>query len=161
MDTWSWVWLAAGAILMASELAVPGLVVVFLGLAAVLVGLGRWAGLWSSAMGSLTAWFVLSIGLLVVMRTLLARMMPGESSVQSSEEDADALGSIVEVTAEVNAAEPTGRVRYQGSTWPAISLQGVIPAGTKARLLARENLAWVVEPADAGDWPAALPAVRH
>jgi membrane protein implicated in regulation of membrane protease activity len=160
MDTWTWVWLAAGGVLMAAELAVPGLVVVFLGLAAVLVGLGRWAGWWTSAMGSLTAWFVLSLALLVGLRALVARWLPGDFTVESSEEDAGALGSVVEVMAEVNAADQRGRIRYQGSTWPAISLAGVIPAGQKARLLARDNLAWVVEPADDGDWPPGAPESR-
>jgi membrane protein implicated in regulation of membrane protease activity len=131
---------------------VPGLVVVFLGLAAVLVGFGRWLGVWDSAMGSLTAWFVLSIVMLVVLRSLVARWLPGDVTVQPTDEDTEALGSIVEVVAEVNATDQRGRIRFQGSSWPAISLKGTLPAGQKVRLLARDNLAWVVEPAEGQDW---------
>jgi membrane protein implicated in regulation of membrane protease activity len=154
MDAWTWAWLAAGALLMAAELAVPGLVVVFLGMAAVLVGVGRWLGVWDSAMGSLTAWFILSIVMLVALRSLVARWLPGDVSVQPTDEDTEALGSIVDVVAEVNAADQRGRIRFQGTSWPAISLKGTIPAGRKVRLLARDNLAWVVEPADDPDWIA-------
>lgn len=152
MDGWTWVWLAAGALLMAAELAVPGLVVVFLGMAAIVVGLGRWAGLWDSAMGSLTAWFILSIVMLVALRSLVARWLPGESTVEPTDEDTAALGSIVEVVTQVNATDQSGRIRFQGTSWPAISLKGVIPPGAKVRLLARDNLAWVVEPADEPGW---------
>jgi membrane protein implicated in regulation of membrane protease activity len=148
MDAWTWAWFAGGAILMALELALPGMVAVFLGLAAVVVGLGRWIGLWSSAMGSLTAWFILSIAFLVLLRSLVARWFPSEATQSPTDEDVAAYGQIVEVLTEVNAAQPQGRIRFQGSTWPAISLQGVIPAGQRVRLLARDNLAWVVEPAE-------------
>ena len=148
MDSWTWAWLAAGAVLMASEVALPGLIAVFLGLAAVTVAAGRWFGLWGSPMGSLTAWFVWSILYLAVLRTLALRWLPGESTVQPTDEDAAAYGQIVDVVTAVNAANPEGRIRFQGSSWPAISLQGDIPAGRKARLLSRDNLAWVVEAVD-------------
>ncbi|HEX7926260.1 MAG TPA: NfeD family protein [bacterium] len=146
MDSWTWAWLAGGAILMAAEVAVPGLIVVFLGLAAVTVAAGRWLGLWGSPMGSLTAWFVWSILYLVVLRTLAVRWLPGESTVQPTDEDNAAYGQVVDVVTAVNPQTPEGRIRFQGSSWPAISLQGDIPAGQKARLLSRDNLAWVVEP---------------
>jgi membrane protein implicated in regulation of membrane protease activity len=152
-DVWTWVWLGAGAFLMAAELAVPGLVVVFLGMAAVVVALGRWLGLWTSPMGSLTAWFTWSIVFLVILRSLVLRWFPGESTVQATDEDSEAFGQIVEVVTGVNAKDPAGRIRYQGTSWPAISLQGDIPAGRKARLLARDNLAWVVEPVEDTELP--------
>ena len=59
----------------------------------------------------------------------------------------------MEVVTGVNAKDPAGRIRYQGTSWPAISLQGDIPAGRKARLLARDNLAWVVEPVEDTELP--------
>ena len=147
-DVWTWAWFAGGAVLMALELALPGLVAVFLGAAAIAVGLGRWVGLWPSAMGSLVAWFVLSIVFLVALRSLVARWFPSDATRSPTDEDVAAYGQVVEVLTEVNPTEAQGRIRFQGSSWPAISLQGVIPAGRRVRLLARDNLAWVVEPAD-------------
>jgi membrane protein implicated in regulation of membrane protease activity len=71
MDPWSVVWLIAGAILIVAERVVPGRSARALGLGAVVTGLGRWGGLWSGALPTLTAWFVAS---LIV---LLARRAPG------------------------------------------------------------------------------------
>ena len=44
--------------------------------------------------------------------------------------------------------EPTGRISYQGTTWPAVSPEGEIPAGGQARIISRHNIMWIVEPVD-------------
>ncbi len=145
-DTITWIWVWAGVLLMVAEFIVPGLVVVFLGAAAMLVGLGRWLNLLEGVVSSFIAWFILSLGLIIALRQLLARLVPAESSYQSPDEDLNALGSLVDVLEPVEDQHSEGRIRYQGTSWPAISQKGSIPRGGKARLLFRENLVWVVEP---------------
>ena len=109
-------WLAAGVVLIVLEFVIPGGVAVFLGIAALLVCLLIWAGFVDGHMAAFTAWFILSLLLLVSLRGLVQRMMPGDQSWQSTDEDADAYGTIVEVAETIeNAAE--GRIHFRGSTW--------------------------------------------
>ena len=157
-DTITWIWLGAGALLMLAEFLVPGLVVVFLGLAAMLVALGRWLSLLEGEISSFTAWFIISLVLVISLRQFLARFVPAETSYQSPEEDLNAQGTVVEVLEAVDDQHSDGRIRFQGSSWSATCLEGSIASGDKARLLYRDNVVWVVEPADDSDsllesWP--------
>jgi len=144
-ETITWIWLIAGFVLIATELFIPGLVVCFLGLAAILVAVLRWLGLFPGLMESFTVWFIASIVLLVGLRHFLLRWIPSESTYTSADEDLDAVGAIVEIVQEVSASTP-GRIRYAGTTWPATTRHGTLVPGQKARLLYRDNLVWVIEP---------------
>lgn len=63
-----------------------------------------------------------------------------------TDEDVEAVGKIVEVVKEVGSGNDHGRIRFGGTTWPAVTKEGVIMAGKKARILYRDNLVWIVEP---------------
>lgn len=145
-DMMTWVWLIVGIALIATELFIPGLVVVFLGLAAIIVAGLRWLGLLSGVLDSLTAWIVTSIVLLLGLRQFLLRWFPSERSFQTTNEDIEAIGSVVDVVHEISSTHQNGRIWFGGTSWPAISRQGVIPSGQKARLVLRDNLVWIVEP---------------
>lgn len=147
-DTITWAWLIAGIVLLVTELFLPGLVVSFLGLAAILVACFRWLGFLSGWIDSFGAWFITSIVLLMGVRTLVLRWFPGESSYQATDEDLEAIGSVVEVVDTIEGRDQEGgRIRYMGTSWPAKTKgEFPIPAGKKAKLLYRENLIWVVEP---------------
>lgn len=70
-----------------------------------------------------------------------------------TDEDLEAVGSVVEVVESVTSSDQKGRVRFGGTTWPAISKEGTIPKGKKAKLILRDNLVWTVEPYDAEELP--------
>lgn len=143
----TWYWIIAGIILVVLELFVPGAVLVFLGAAAILVGLLLMAGLITGPIQAFTAWFIVSLVMLFTLRGLVTRFMPGEESWQSTDEDADAYGKIVEV-AEAIEKSKEGRIDFRGSTWPATCYEQTLEAGAKARIVTRDNLIWVVEPVD-------------
>lgn len=145
-DTITWVWLIVGVGLLAMELFVPGLVVCFLGLAAMIVAGLRWAGLIPGLMESFLAWAVISVVLVLGLRQFALRWLPSERSFQTTDEDLDAVGAVVEVVQQISSGDQNGRVRYGGTSWPAITREGVIPAGGRARLILRDNLVWIVEP---------------
>ena len=150
-DTITWLWLLAGILLVASELFLPGLVAVFLGLGAMLVALLRWLGLIDGLAYSFMAWFVSSLALLVVVRSTLKRFMPSETSFTPLEEDVDLFGAVAEVVETVSPAHKDGRISFQGTTWPATSDLAEIQPGAKVTILYRENLGWRVQPCDAAD----------
>jgi inner membrane protein len=145
VDTITWIWLIAGVLLIVTELFLPGLVVCFLGLGAILVAGLRWLGLLTGMVNSITAWFLISIVLLVGLRHVMLKWLPSERTYQMTDEDLEAVGSIVEVVEPISSIDQKGRVRFGGTTWPAISKEGTIPKGKKAKLLLRDNLVWTVE----------------
>ncbi len=138
------IWLIAGIVMMVGEVFVPGLVVVFLGAAAVVVSGLRWIGLESVPL-SFLLWGMLSTALVLATRSVANRLIKSESHRASVDEDVGALGTEVEVIITCSEEPGAGRIRYQGTSWPAMTVEGTIEAGSKARLLFRNNLAWVVE----------------
>ena len=147
-DTMTWLWLIGGVILVASELFLPGLVAVFLGLGAMVVALLRWLGLVDSLASSFTAWCVSSLALIVVLRSTLQRFVPSETSFTPLTEDADLFGAVAEVVETVSPSHADGRISFQGTTWPATSDAVDIPPGARVTILYRENLGWRVQPCD-------------
>jgi membrane protein implicated in regulation of membrane protease activity len=139
-------WIILGIVLSALELLLPGAVVIFLGLGAIttagLIYLGVVEG-WTQAFLS---WFMISIFYLIVLRTLLMKLMPGEEKVENTDEDADAAGKIVHVVEAIRPEAP-GRISLQDSTWEAHS-SSIIEAGDKAIIVSRKNLGWIVKPVD-------------
>jgi len=68
-----------------------------------------------------------------------------EHSVGSTDEDADAFGKIVRVTESLSDTH-TGRIFFQGTSWPARAVHGSAQLGDRVRIVDRENLVWIVEP---------------
>ena len=145
-ETITWLWLIVGLALIATELFLPGFVVVFLGIAAILVACFRWMGLLSGLVESFTVWFITSMVLLIGLRHFAMKWFPSETSYQMTDEDVEAIGTIVEVIDTVGNSDQKGRIRFAGTSWPAVTREGSISAGTKAKLLYRDNLVWTVEP---------------
>lgn len=72
-------------------------------------------------------------------------LFTGEHRVDSTDEDADAFGSLVRVTEPVGVSR-TGRIFFHGTSWPARTVQGEAQVGDEVRIVDRENLVWIVEP---------------
>ncbi|MCI0569113.1 MAG: NfeD family protein [Myxococcaceae bacterium] len=160
----TWLWAGVGAVLLASELFLPGLVAAFLGAGALTVALARVLGLVESLPTSLALWGVSSATYVLLLRSTLVKYFgAGDRTQASTSEDARAYGAIVEVIEDIQGDDRAGRIRWDGTTWPATSMGVAIPRGARARLVLRDNLAWVVEPAPddaplSRPEPAALPS---
>jgi membrane protein implicated in regulation of membrane protease activity len=141
-------WLIGGVLLMASEVMVPGLVVIFIGAAAVIVSGLRWLGL-ENLTASFLLWGVLSTALVLATRSVAEKLVKSEKHRASVNGGVEALGVEVDVVVTCREDSTEGRIRYQGTTWPATTISGEVPAGSRARLVVRDNLAWVVEPLEA------------
>jgi inner membrane protein len=140
-------WIVAGAVLILLELIVPGAVLVFLGAGALVVALMVWLGLVQSWVLSITIWFIVSLLLLVVLRGFVQRLLPGETETQSTDEDLDAFGKEVDVL-EMITPDAAGRISYRGATWQAACYEHTLAAGSRARIVYRDELVWVVEPVE-------------
>lgn len=147
MDLIIWIWMVAGFILLVAEIILPGGIAIFLGLAALIVAANLYFGLISGWVTAFTMWFIFSLLLIIVLRSFFQRFMQGEAEKQNTDEDMDAFGSVVEV---IEKIEPTknGRIRFRGTTWTAKCYDEVLLPGSKAKIVLRENIDWVVEPMD-------------
>lgn len=148
-DLLSWIWLVGGVILLLAELVLPGLVAGFLGAAAVLVAGLRFLGVIEGLAASVAAWMGLSVVLTLSLRRWMQRLLPGDVKKSLPLEDTHAFGTLVEVLETIREGDADGRIRWQGTTWPAMSTSGVIPKGARAHLVVRQDLAWLVEPVPA------------
>ena len=144
----TWLFLGGGILLMLIETVVPGGVSFFLGVSGVLVGALRFLGLLSEPTSAILAWLFTSIALIVLMRPLMKKYFGGETSFKLADEDFEAIDEVVEVTEPINEFDNSGRIRYQGISWQARSLEGKLEKGQKARIRYRDNVTWVVEPLD-------------
>ncbi len=153
----TWAFVVGGALLMLIEAVVPGGIAFFLGIGGVVVGGLRALGLLVDPLSSVVTWVFLSTGLTIALRPLMLRFVQGDVSLAMTDEDAEAMGETVTVVEAVGPESP-GRIRFRGATWDARTLEGRLPDGAEAQLLYRDNLTWVVEPADHADLDAELSA---
>jgi len=140
-------WIVGGIVLTLLEIIIPGMVLVFLGIGALIVAGLIWLGIVDGWIPALTTWFVVSLALLLVVRGLFQRMMPGDETWRSTNEDIDAFGQVVKVAETINKGEQ-GRIRFRGTTWPATCYEQTLEAGSQATLVYRENVVWIVEALD-------------
>lgn len=144
----TWIFLGGGIMLMILETILPGGVAFFLGVSGILVGALRFFGILVEPGTSIITWLASSIGLILLFRPLLMKYWGGESFFKLADEDLEAMDEIVEVVEPINAEDNSGRIRYQGISWQAQTMEGELEAGSKAKIKYRDNVTWIVEPAD-------------
>lgn len=142
----AWLWLGIGLVLIFLESVVPGLVISFFGVGALLVAGAVGAGWVQTPVTAMALWVGATLGLTLGLRPLLLRWMPPDRRRRSIDEGLAAYGTEVEVLETIRADAPPGRIRFQGTTWPASCVEGEIPAGSTARLIMKDGIGWVVEP---------------
>ena len=145
-STITWIWLIAGVALAVSEAFVPGFIIIFFGVAAMLVAGLRALGLVESLLPCLLIWAALSTGLVFGVGRFFRKKIQSERTVAVTDEDASVFGRVVEVVDAIEPGQEGGRIRFQGTTWSARTVKGQLPAGSQARLVDRDNLCWIVEP---------------
>ena len=137
-------WIIAGLALMIAEFAVSGLVVIFFGIAALLVGSLKFLGLLDDTTWELTIFAVTSVLLLVFVRRVLNDKLMGRERQRQGEEDSAGLIGHRATVAEA-FAKGTGTVSYRGARWQAQCSQPLNP-GDMVRITQHEGLWLTVEP---------------
>lgn len=147
-DVLTWVFLIGGIILMLLEALIPGGVTFILGFSGLAVGVLRYLGFLQDPFTATFAWLFSSMALTVVIRPFIKRYFPGDTFFKFADEDYEAMDQIVEVVEPINDLDNSGRIRYQGISWQARTMEGEVPAGSRVRIKYRENTTWIVEPVD-------------
>lgn len=140
--------LFAALALMIAEMFLPGGVAFAFGFAMLPVLALFHFGLVTSVGGLVGGWIALATALAVGTQVVLRRCFPPEIANQASDEDLEAYGTMVEVLEEISPDGNAGRIRYQGTSWGATSLDRPLARGDKARLVSRDGMIWIVEPVD-------------
>ena len=149
----TWIFLIGGILLMVLEALLPGGVAFLLGISGIGVGILRYFGFLGDPFTATLAWLLSSTALTIAIRPFINKYFKGESYSKLADEDFEAMDQIAEATEPIDEMTNEGRIRFQGISWQARSMEGEIPAGTKVRIKYRDNTTWIVEPADELDLP--------
>jgi len=142
----TWLFVAGGLILMLLELFLPGGVALILGISGLGVGLLRFLGLLSDPGTALAVWLLSSVGLTLAIRPFIKKYFKSDSYTKIADEDFEAMDKVAEVTEPLTDDDNSGRIRFNGISWQARSLEGRVEPGQKVRIKYRENTTWIVEP---------------
>lgn len=114
-------WMIFGLLLLLSEWVLPGLVALFFGIGALLVGILTWTGLIETLPAQLILFAVLSVASLFTLRRRFYRWMHGTESDRGNGEYSDngLAGRRVIVTRDF--ADGLGTVELNGTNWHAES----------------------------------------
>jgi membrane protein implicated in regulation of membrane protease activity len=137
-----WAWIAVGAILLGSELAFVDaqFYLVFLGLAALVVGFLDLVALSLAVWAQWSVFIVLAVVSMFGFRQRIYEHMRRTLPIMRS----GPAGDVVTLAADLEPGE-TCRIEYRGSSWNAVnSGKSVIPAGARARIERVDGLTLVV-----------------
>ena len=138
----AFLWTLLGLLLIGAEMFIPGFVVFFFGVGAVLTGI------FSAALPPVAGNFTLQ-GVIWIVSTLLsfrifrkkfAAIFKG--TILNRERDDDVGESAVVI--EPITPEAPGRVRYQGTSWKAVSYTEEFDIGQRVDIVKEENLTFIV-----------------
>ena len=153
----TWIFLIGGILLMVLEAAIPSGIALILGFSGLLIGILRFLGMLSDPTTATLAWFITSIVLTAGALPFIKKYFGGDTSYKYADEDYEAMDQIVDVVEDINDLSNEGRIRFQGISWQARTLEGDVPAGSQVRIKYRDNTTWIVEPVD----PLELPNERQ
>ncbi|MBO6573532.1 MAG: NfeD family protein [Balneola sp.] len=144
----TWIFLIGGVILMLLEFVIPSGMALILGSSGLLIALARFLGFLDDPITATMAWIFTSAGISILAMPFIRKYLKGETSYKFADEDYEAMDQIVEVVEPLNEHNDEGRIRFQGISWQARTLEGEVPAGTKVKIKYRDNTTWIVEPVD-------------
>ncbi len=140
-----WNWMALGLVLLTAEILLPGVYLLWIGIAALIVGavsLALWnAGFWTWEIQVLV-FLALSVLCAIAARRITATRETSDQPLLNRRAE-----QLVGQTATISEAisDGRGRVRIGDTTWRVTGPD--LPVGTRVRIVAVSDLELVVEPA--------------
>ena len=138
------VWLIGGSILVLLEFLIPGLVVIFLGLGALITSGLLYLGYLRDPWLAIACFGVASVLMLMTIRKTILRFYPSLSEKVETDEEVLIVGQKAQAISTLTAHDYSGRIKYSGTTWPARSEAGEIAEGTTVEILGQDNINLIV-----------------
>jgi len=140
----SWFWLILGALLILSEFFITGIVAIFFGVGAILVGIATAVGLLDSLPEQVITFSVLSVGSLLFARDRIRVWFRGKVS-DRWDGDRDLIATRGErVTVTRAFSEGIGHVRLSGAEWKAECRDGQLAEGDTAWVVGHRGITLLV-----------------
>ena len=132
------IWLIIGIIFIALEFVIPGLVIAFFGMGALITALTTVIGLTGGFNMQVIVFIVASLASLFLLRRYMKKVFMGKSEGDGVNEFNLDVGKVVPVVQTIDPKKNTGKIKYQGTLWSA-TCEDVIPEGETARIVGRER----------------------
>lgn len=139
------IWFFVGLGLVLLEFVVPGVVLVFFGVAAWVVTSLVWSGALDNSAAQLAVFVAASLALLFGCRRYVKQWFVGDSQNDAPDGIEDILGKNVTVIADIPGGPATGKVELKGAEWNARS-EDPLTRGSLATVTSRDGLVLVVRP---------------
>lgn len=133
------IWFVIGAVLMLLEFAVPGLVLIFFGIAAWVVSLAQYLGLIDGFTAQCLVFSVATILCLVLLRKYVKSWFVGESRDEDDEFQTEFIGQVVRVTHAIPSGPGRGKIELKGAEWNAFS-ETAHEVGEMVTVIGRDGL---------------------
>ncbi len=138
------IWLIAGIVLILAEFFMPGFVIAFFGLGALVAAVTTSLGLTTGVVLQTVVFLVVAVASLFLLRRYVKNVFGGKTEGQGLDEFNVDIGRVVKVIEDIDANQGTGRVQYQGAPWKATAAEP-IPAGQSVRITGKNNITLTVE----------------
>lgn len=137
------IWLIVGILLALAEMIIPGLIIGFFSLGAIVTTLTTLVGLTKGFASQMIVFLLTSVVFLVLFHKVWKKKIKPNTKGDTTNFQIE-LGKIVPVIQFIDPDEGGGKVRYQGALWNATS-KTKIPPGESVRVTGCENLTLLVE----------------
>lgn len=135
------IWALVGVVLILAEFAMTGVILVFFGVAALLVGLLLWAGVDMSLNTQILVFGALAIGLLLMARDRVRTWFHGKS--EQASDGIEVLVPGTPVTALGDFVDGAGLVTHRGARWNA-ECDAPVASGQRVWITGRRGLVLTV-----------------
>ncbi len=139
-------WIVLALLFACLEIFIPGGILLNLGIASLIVAIGVHQHVLDTWALTLTAWFISASILLFVLYFITDKFFNGEQTIDNVYEELDIYGKEVDVIENIGPGTHADRVKFQGTTWTALSDGTEISAGSHATIVCKDNISLVVEP---------------
>ncbi len=137
------IWLIVGILLALFEMIVPGLIIGFFGVGAIITTLTTLIGLTKGFTSQMIVFLITSLVFLTLFHKVWKRKKSGLIEEETTNFNLQ-LGKIVPVVQYIDPDQGGGKVRYQGVLWSAFSKEKIAP-GESVRITGCDNLTLLVE----------------
>lgn len=136
------VWIILGVVFAVLEFMIPGMIIIFFGIGAILIGILTTFMLQDNYVAQMIIFLILSILSLVLLRKYMKNTLVGDTA-DNHQFANDSIGEIAHVTQEINSSEGKGHIKFRGSLWKATADE-VIPEGSTVKIVEQNNITYKV-----------------
>ena len=135
----SFIWLITGIVLILSEFIIPGFVICFFGVSAIITAFVHWICPAVTFPWQILIFAILGVILLIACRRYMPGVFKGKENSAADDIDSDSIAGVSCICTSDISPDAPGKVEFRGSSWNAVSSDS-IPAGSRCIVKARKNL---------------------